>query len=484
MAARRGESEGINLISSTYSDDDDEMEDMQHQQEPPIDDDANDTKTTTTTTPNDDDDTRSNRSNDTPPISNGTVSRPLTPQQLSLSSPPQPPQAVLVAEASRSRMGRLTIVDYGHDEAALSPEAEEGEITGTGVVTIGAQLQMTNVDIQEPSGTTQTPSTQAVTPQLSELDASDSHLINSTVNESRSVEVSVTVSVEVAEDIDPLDRFLPPPPTAKCSDELQRRIEKFLEVKKRRGISYNAEVRNKKEYRNPDFLLHAVTYQEIDQIGSCFSKDVFDPHGYDKSDYYDEIEADMKREMERKEQEKKKNQKVDFITAGAQLGVVAPSPKLNITISGLSTVAAGGLHSVTAAVDSMTRDGRQNKKSKWDKVDGDRRNVLPPGGHDSVSVTGAHAALLTAANAGTGYTAFALTGIQKEGFSSSLLEIVLPDFSSSLLGNKDDVKQRRKDLVKGRWIEDHDPTDFSPWQLKVSHIYLSMDGIAVKTPHP
>ncbi|XP_058199770.1 uncharacterized protein LOC131314876 isoform X1 [Rhododendron vialii] len=407
MAARRGESEGINLISSTYSDDDDEMEDIHHQQEPPIEDDANDIKTTTTT-PNDDDDTKSNRSNDTPPLSNGTVSRPLTPQQLSLSSPPQPPQAVLVADASRSRMGRLTIVDYGHDEAALSPEAEEGEITGTGVVTIGAQLQMTNVDIQEPSGTTQTPSTQAVTPQLSELDASDSHLINSTVNESQSVEVSVTVSVEVVEDVDPLDRFLPPPPTAKCSDELQRRIEKFLEVKKRRGISYNAEVRNKKEYRNPDFLLHAVTYQEIDQIGSCFSKDVFDPHGYDKSDYYDEIEADMKREMERKEQEKKKNQKVDFITAGAQPGVVAPSPKLNITIAGLSTVAAGGLHSVTAAVDSMTRDGRQNKKSKWDKVDGDRRNVLPPGGHDSVSVTGAHAALLTAANAGTGYTAFAI----------------------------------------------------------------------------
>lgn len=43
----------------------------------------------------------------------------------------------------------------------------------------------------------------------------------------------------------------------------------------------------------------------------------------------------MKREMERKEQEKKKNQKVDFITGGAQPGVVGPSPKLNIPIAGL-----------------------------------------------------------------------------------------------------------------------------------------------------
>lgn len=36
------------------------------------------------------------------------------------------------------------------------------------------------------------------------------------------------------------------------------------------------------------------------------------------------------------------------------------------------------------------------------QVDGDRRNSLPTGGQDSVS-----AAMLSAANAGTGYTAFA-----------------------------------------------------------------------------
>lgn len=69
---------------------------------------------------------------------------------------------------------------------------------------------------------------------------------------------------------------------------MQRKINKFLDYKKA-GKSFNAEVRNRKDYRNPDFLLHAVRYQDIDQTGSCFSKDVFDPHGYDKSDYYDEI---------------------------------------------------------------------------------------------------------------------------------------------------------------------------------------------------
>lgn len=69
---------------------------------------------------------------------------------------------------------------------------------------------------------------------------------------------------------------------------MQQKINRFLAYK-RAGKSFNAEVRNRKDYRNPDFLQHAVRYQEIDQIGTCFAKDVFDPYGYDKGDYYDEI---------------------------------------------------------------------------------------------------------------------------------------------------------------------------------------------------
>lgn len=192
----------------------------------------------------------------------------------------------------------------------------------------------------------------------------------------------------VKDDEKEIDLFLPPPPNTKCSDELQEKIIKFLSLKKKTGRSFNSEVRNRKEYRNPDFLLHAVTYQDIDQIGSCFSKDVFDPHGYDKSDYYDEIEADLKRELERKEQEKKKSQKIDFLSGGTQPAIVIPTPKV-MPLPAVPPVSVG--------VDIGTREGRPNKKSKWDKVDGDTRHPLTTGGQDPVS----------AANAGSGYTAFA-----------------------------------------------------------------------------
>ncbi|MED6155060.1 hypothetical protein PIB30_002275 [Stylosanthes scabra] len=261
--------------------------------------------------------------------------------------------------------GKLNIVDYGHDEVAMSPEPEEGEIGGSN------QLNVTNGDLLDrtPSGgvevMTLTPSNQASTPQLSEQLKSD------TMNDDAMFRLDDAEPPEAGQDEqkseDPLDIFLPPPPKGKCSEELQRKINKFLEYKKA-GKSFNAEVRNRKNYRNPDFLLHAVRYQEIDQIGSCFRKDVFDPHGYDSSDFYDEIEADMRRESERKEQEKKKAQKVEFIAGGTQPGIIAAgAPRINLPVAGGSGAAASGLHLVPPTADSITWDGRQNKKSKWDK---------------------------------------------------------------------------------------------------------------------
>ncbi|KAF8409068.1 hypothetical protein HHK36_005140 [Tetracentron sinense] len=419
MASKKKESEGIALLSM-YNDEDEDMEDVDEEDEEDADEKEENLR-------NSDGIASDSPHEDTPPLLQSQASLPgedSTPKSGWVRPPtPQQPQILLSSPSlqqlppdnQRTRRGTLAIVDYAHDETAMSPEAEEGEIVSTGRVMFGVELQTANGDFQEktPSGTVHilTPGVQGTPPQSSEQPEpsnSDNVVkVNYTRMESEAagIEEVVMVSVEVQKDVDPLDRFLPPPPKDKCSEELQEKINKFL-VYKRAGKSFNAEVRNRKDYRNPDFLLHAVSYQDIDQIGSCFSKDVFDPHGYDKSDYYDSIEADMKREMERKEQEKKKSQKVEFVS-GAQPGTVGAAPKISMQIPGVSTAAASGLHLPPTAADAMARDSRQNKKSKWDKVDGDRRNPLHSGGQDTLSASGTHAALLSAANAGAGYTAFA-----------------------------------------------------------------------------
>ncbi|GAB2279767.1 hypothetical protein Dimus_014406 [Dionaea muscipula] len=336
--------------------------------------------------------------------SQGDYMRPLTPQlsQISFSSLSQ--EAVAL-DLQRLRRERPIIVDYGHDEVAASPEAEEGEIVGNGRVMFGEELQNANADFLDttPAGRL-TPSLQSTPQPCIQVDVlqSDNDFLMEAETE---VSDDAHMSEALITDVDPLDKFLPPPPKTKCSDELQEKINKFLAYK-RQGKSFNAEVRNRKDYRNPDFLQHAVRYQEVDEIGSCFRKDVFDPHGYDASDYYDAIEADMKREMERKEQEKKKNQKVEFVPGGTQSATAIATPKVNIPVPGVSNLLSGGLQSAPAAPEVVSREGRLNKKSKWDKVDGDRRSMAG-GGQDTVSSVGSHSGLLSAANAGSGYAIFA-----------------------------------------------------------------------------
>ncbi|XP_072993559.1 uncharacterized protein [Typha latifolia] len=351
----------------------------------------------------------------TPPLSRSQHSSPfpLTPP-----SPP-PPRSDSIAEAlDPQRMRRaLAIVDYAHDEAAMSPETEEGEILSGDRVVSGAEVQVIdgNLDERTPPGMVHilTPRTQIEPSQTSDVpEQVKSETImavdfTGTKPEVAQAEEAATVSVDMQKD-DPLSCFLPPPVTTKCSEELQQKMNRFLAYKKS-GKSFNADLRNRKDYRNPDFLQHAVRYQDIDQIGTCFSKDVFDPHGYDKSDYYDEIEADMKRELERKEQERKKSQKVDFVAGPTQPSMVAPilKTRAQIPVVGSSAVASSGLPPVPATVDAAMKDIRQSKKTKWDKIDDDVKSSTLSAGHDKLSTVGVHAALLTAANAGAGYTAFA-----------------------------------------------------------------------------
>ena len=146
MASKKKQSEGIALLSM-YNDEDDEMEDVedleeeeedgelhpqQMQEEGGEEDYAGVRVAEEELVANSDRMIISDSANDsTPPV----ASENLTPDKLKYgSSTPQPPQVVVSSspmvlqtgqlDNSGRRRGTLAIVDYGHDEAAMSPEAE------------------------------------------------------------------------------------------------------------------------------------------------------------------------------------------------------------------------------------------------------------------------------------------------------------------------------------------------------------------------
>ena len=87
---------------------------------------------------------------------------------------------------------------------------------------------------------------------------------------------------------------------------------------KRRGTEIDARLRATKGFRNPDFLRSAVTHFDVDDRGTNFAEDVFDPKGYDSEEYYDRLGEAQKKETERREKERRErgfDRKMDFRSA-------------------------------------------------------------------------------------------------------------------------------------------------------------------------
>lgn len=130
MALKKKESEGIALLSM-YGDEDDDMEEDVDKDEVDEDIVLEENKEQSEGVANmEEDDSEAlnsgyNYGNNVDPVSLGSGNDNTTPVSVDNMTPPLPPTAQQVSvEPSRGRKGTLTIVDYGHDEAALSPEAE------------------------------------------------------------------------------------------------------------------------------------------------------------------------------------------------------------------------------------------------------------------------------------------------------------------------------------------------------------------------
>ncbi|MQL74653.1 hypothetical protein Taro_007000 [Colocasia esculenta] len=169
------------------------------------------------------------------------------------------------AEIRRASKRSLTIVDYAHDETALSPETEgpaepnqqklgKGELPvifkgtfsdifvmamkkveglpsggqkkGRGVFSVfvftGIVEERTSVTVLMVTSSTQpTPPRLVEQPEESRSEANTPADVLETDQEALPVDMDVEVSATVQEDLDPLSKFLPPQITVKCSEELQ-----------------------------------------------------------------------------------------------------------------------------------------------------------------------------------------------------------------------------------------------------------------------
>uniref|UniRef100_A0A7N4P6J2 SAP30 binding protein n=1 Tax=Sarcophilus harrisii TaxID=9305 RepID=A0A7N4P6J2_SARHA len=102
---------------------------------------------------------------------------------------------------------------------------------------------------------------------------------------------------------------IPPEPPGRCSNHLQDKIQKLYERKIKEGMDMNYIIQRKKEFRNPSIYEKLIQYCSIDELGTNYPKDMFDPHGWSEDSYYEALAKAQKIEMDKLEKAKKERTK-------------------------------------------------------------------------------------------------------------------------------------------------------------------------------
>uniref|UniRef100_A0A3Q2LE29 SAP30 binding protein n=2 Tax=Equus TaxID=9789 RepID=A0A3Q2LE29_HORSE len=169
---------------------------------------------------------------------------------------------------------------------------------------------------------------------------------------------------------------IPPEPPGRCSNHLQDKIQKLYERKIKEGMDMNYIIQRKKEFRNPSIYEKLIQFCAIDELGTNYPKDMFDPHGWSEDSYYEALAKAQKIEMDKLEKAKKERTKAYCGDVSAAPGDRScPSPvRAGTASSGIEFVTGTKKGTTTNATATTTTTAStavadaQKRKSKWDSA--------------------------------------------------------------------------------------------------------------------
>ncbi|XP_039428156.1 SAP30-binding protein-like [Corvus cornix cornix] len=123
-----------------------------------------------------------------------------------------------------------------------------------------------------------------------------------------------------------------PEPPGRCSNQLQDKIQKLYEMKMKEGMDMNYMIQRKKEFCNPSLYEKLIQFCSIDEIGTNYPKDMFDPHGWSEDSYYEALAKAQKIEMDKLVKAKREHAKIEFVT-GTKKGTTRRAASTTTTTS-------------------------------------------------------------------------------------------------------------------------------------------------------
>jgi len=141
---------------------------------------------------------------------------------------------------------------------------------------------------------------------------------------------------------DPYGVTIPPEPSGQCPVELQDKIARLYRKMESGGLDMNMLIQQRKEFRNPSIYEKLIQFCSINELGTNYPPDRFDPFKWSKDSYYEELALVQKAEMDKLEKARKEKK--------IEIEIVSGTAKRPNSSS------------------SNSAENAKKRKSKWDQV--------------------------------------------------------------------------------------------------------------------
>lgn len=130
---------------------------------------------------------------------------------------------------------------------------------------------------------------------------------------------------------------LPPEPTSKLNPKFQENITNLHQKIVNHGFDLNKYIQDKKEFRNPSIYDKLIQFCDINELGTNFSEEIYNPKIYESMNY-EELAKAQKNEMDKLEKQKKENIKTtEAVKRKSKWDQQAPTTTTAVTVTTSST---------------------------------------------------------------------------------------------------------------------------------------------------
>ncbi|KAM8714223.1 hypothetical protein ACLKA7_014374 [Drosophila subpalustris] len=156
---------------------------------------------------------------------------------------------------------------------------------------------------------------------------------------------------------------LPPEPKGNPPPELVAKITKMYTKMQQTNMDMNRVIQDRKEFRNPSIYEKLISFCDINEFGTNYPPEIYDPLQWGEESYYESLAAVQKTEMDKRQKYRKDMDKVEQATALARKVEEEAKkrkskwdqPAVKQTLPALTTTVTGTKGTVISAFGSLPK---------------------------------------------------------------------------------------------------------------------------------